>query len=506
VIVPYHNINSLWFYYKGKLMKQKVIVADDSLTIQKVIKITLANESFELVECLSDENLFEKVESEKPVLALLDFNLSENKTGYDLAKELRAKGVSKILMLYGTFDTIDESLLDASGVGNYIVKPFEGTKFINQCRQMVEEVSLEQNAAELESTSQVTYEKVSESDEELEESEESIDDDFDEIDIDTASDDELVEEDQWVVNQPNIIEEDEEEIEEMVTSSEEFKSDISNDELNSLQAGMKDWGIDIPGVISEKSVTEEIELPPVINDSNVSSDSDKTAEFVFSELAQGSPTSLEETPVDNTLPKNNDLEYPDMNTIRESVAAEAPVSKLVSIDELSLEEDNSPREYDLDDTLGTKTEDEIRHLEAQIDEDDFAEEEPSENLWAADEVINNMQSEENISINDEMKNETLNENHLQDINNDLHSVNSDIQDQVTQDEVIKDEAIVPAAVGEIKLDESQILEYLEPVISKIIDARVEAILERIAWEVIPDLAENLIRKELKEISKGITRP
>ena len=27
--------------------------------------------------------------------------------------------------------------------------------------------------------------------------------------------------------------------------------------------------------------------------------------------------------------------------------------------------------------------------------------------------------------------------------------------------------------------------------------------EKIAWEVIPDLAENLIRKELKEISKSL---
>lgn len=488
MIVPYHNINSLWSCYKGKLMKQKVIVADDSLTIQKVIKITLANENFELVECLSDETLFDVVESEKPVLALLDFNLSENKTGYDLAKELRAKGVSKILMLYGTFDTIDEALLDASGVGNYIVKPFEGTKFITQCRQMVEEVNLEQSSAELETVNEVLEDSSLESEPEIESD---FDDDFDEIDIEINDDDEPSEEDQWVVNQPNIIEDEKED--EIVSASEPFESEISNDELNSLEAGMKDWGIDIPGVISEKLVKEEIELPPVINEINTSLDSDKTSEFVFSELTQEKSEPLEEESTEHTLPENNDLEYPDMSTIRESVALEAPVSKLVSIDELSLEDDDASKEYDLDDTLGTKTDDEIRHLEAQIDEDDLIEEESSADLWAADEVINT--EPEQASVDE--SSEVLNENHLQDISDDLQSINNTIEEEVI--------APAAAAVSDIKLDESQILEYLEPVISKIVDARVEAILERIAWEVIPDLAENLIRKELKEISKGITR-
>ena len=59
-------------------------------------------------------------------------NLSDSKTGYELGKEIKSisENVS-ILAMLGTFDTIDESELSSSGIGDKIVKPFESEKFIN---------------------------------------------------------------------------------------------------------------------------------------------------------------------------------------------------------------------------------------------------------------------------------------------------------------------------------------------------------------------------------------
>ena len=70
-------------------MEHKVLIADDSLTIQKVIKITLSNEPFVLSDCTDADELVSSVEEFKPAIVLLDFNLSENKTGYDLCKEIK---------------------------------------------------------------------------------------------------------------------------------------------------------------------------------------------------------------------------------------------------------------------------------------------------------------------------------------------------------------------------------------------------------------------------------
>ena len=67
----------------------KILVADDSLTIQKVIGITLASSGHELVECLNEVDLFRLVQAQAFDLVLLDFNLSEKLSGYELAKQIK---------------------------------------------------------------------------------------------------------------------------------------------------------------------------------------------------------------------------------------------------------------------------------------------------------------------------------------------------------------------------------------------------------------------------------
>ncbi len=57
-------------------MTKKILVADDSPTIQKVISITLSEEPFEIDECLNTKDLFEYIDEEDYSLLLLDINLS----------------------------------------------------------------------------------------------------------------------------------------------------------------------------------------------------------------------------------------------------------------------------------------------------------------------------------------------------------------------------------------------------------------------------------------------
>jgi hypothetical protein len=65
----------------------------------------------------------------------------------------------------------------------------------------------------------------------------------------------------------------------------------------------------------------------------------------------------------------------------------------------------------------------------------------------------------------------------------------------------------PAAVQAVAIDEDAIVEKLmaklTPVIEQKVEKLCEQISERVSWEVIPDLAENLIRDELKAISKEV---
>ena len=83
---------------KRKSMTSKVLVADDSLTIQKVINITLANSGYELVECLNEQDLLNKVESNSFDKTLSPLNTTLFSIGF-----LKASSASRIsIKLYSS--------------------------------------------------------------------------------------------------------------------------------------------------------------------------------------------------------------------------------------------------------------------------------------------------------------------------------------------------------------------------------------------------------------------
>lgn len=435
-------------------MKPKIVIADDSQTIQKVIKITLASENFSLVECLEEEQLLKSVRENKPSLVLLDFNLSETKTGYDLAREIKEICNPRIMMLFGTFDVIEESLFEEVGVNGYIVKPFDGTKFINLCRQLVSD-SLMEGSDVSEDTGM---------EEDLETQPEEVEN--------SVVDDTIA--DEWTVNQPDLDNEDFEKID--VTDI------LSQDELSTLESGMADWGGEVPSIIGANKVSTLIELPPVIEpekpvtktDDYVHSlpslESQNISEDLTMELDVEVPIQLEASvPVESLLPKDDDLEYPDLVSFsaNSDIARKPQFDSISDLETLSEGEESTTRTISLDDTLGTSTDEEVKKLEEQIaDEVNVSDEveDISENtgLWKVDEVMSE------ASFDKESKSELA------------------PQFEVSE-EIIKE-----------KIDK-----MLTPMVEKIVREKIDAIIEKISWEIIPDLAENLIRKELKQVSEDV---
>ncbi len=112
-------------------MTHKVIIADDSKNIQKVVEIILDERECEIQACSSEAELFEKLEEKKADIVFLDFSLSDNKDGYDLANILKNKNDVKVIILFGTFDAVDENKIEANKIEDYIFKPFDAEKFLN---------------------------------------------------------------------------------------------------------------------------------------------------------------------------------------------------------------------------------------------------------------------------------------------------------------------------------------------------------------------------------------
>lgn len=384
-------------------MTSRVLVADDSLTIQKVIGITLANSGYELVECVNEEELFRKIESNHFDLILLDFNLSDSRSGYELSKQINnvMPGAAIIVML-GTFDSIDEGQFATCGISDKIVKPFESSKFIKKCRDLLEGVRPTPAAVEIKTESAEESAEVEASGSNL---------------------------DLWTVDAPAMKYKLDEEPTEPAYGA-ETKS------LDPLSSEIEGWGFNNSANYLEDKFQKT--FPPVIEETGESN--------VLDRLQSSSTFMLEE---------NEDTDETDPSF-------EVPV-------------------------------DLKRSLLTEIDEEISA-----EAFWAVDEVVP-VKAEEYTDIV-----ETNLEEVTADLTETVHAFKESESKAATQ---VKPSVTQSEPDTIIHMDQDELVEKLKislrPMIEEMVREFCRQSAEKVAWEVIPDLAENLIRKEIKDISESV---
>ncbi|HBA87177.1 MAG TPA: response regulator [Geobacter sp.] len=121
-------------------MGNKLLLADDSITIQKVVAIIFANEEFELTVVDNGNAALEKAREIQPDVMLVDA-LMPGKTGYEVCAEIRRDprlGSVPILLLIGAFEPLDEQKARDCGADATISKPFESQQLIDRVKEMLE--------------------------------------------------------------------------------------------------------------------------------------------------------------------------------------------------------------------------------------------------------------------------------------------------------------------------------------------------------------------------------
>jgi len=109
---------------------RKILLADDSLTIQKVVELTFMDEDYEVRSVRSAEEARARLEAGRPDIVIADIHVP-GATGYDLCREAkdRYEGVP-VLLLVGTFETVDEAELAGCGAEAHLKKPFDSQELL----------------------------------------------------------------------------------------------------------------------------------------------------------------------------------------------------------------------------------------------------------------------------------------------------------------------------------------------------------------------------------------
>jgi CheY-like chemotaxis protein len=111
-------------------MAHKLLLADDSITIQKVVELVLTEEDFEIKSVGNGE----AVETFSPDIILADVEMPKM-NGYQLCEKIKQDPRTShvpVMLLAGAFEPIDEELAKKVGADDSIIKPFESQELISK--------------------------------------------------------------------------------------------------------------------------------------------------------------------------------------------------------------------------------------------------------------------------------------------------------------------------------------------------------------------------------------
>ena len=146
-------------------MAYRLLLADDSITIQKVVELVLAEEDFQIKSVSNGEDAINLLDSFKPDIVLADIEMPKV-NGYNLCEKIKKNPSTShvpVILLAGAFEPIDEDLARQVGADDSVIKPFESQELISKINAALTMVSADTEQAALSADEEV-FEAVEEAD------------------------------------------------------------------------------------------------------------------------------------------------------------------------------------------------------------------------------------------------------------------------------------------------------------------------------------------------------
>ncbi|HEX6852343.1 MAG TPA: response regulator [Candidatus Polarisedimenticolaceae bacterium] len=118
-------------------MRRTLLIADDSVTIRKVVEITFADSDLRVETAGSGQEALDKIARLRPDLVLADVVMPEP-AGYEICRVVKAsEHPVPVVLLAGTFEPFDADRAAACGADAHLVKPFDTKTLVDEVARLL---------------------------------------------------------------------------------------------------------------------------------------------------------------------------------------------------------------------------------------------------------------------------------------------------------------------------------------------------------------------------------
>jgi len=121
-------------------VRHKLLLADDSVTIQRVVELTFSGEDVQVVTVGDGEQAIARIPIERPDIVLADIGMPK-RSGYDVSAFVKGRpdlSHIPVLLLAGAFEPVDDARAKQVKCDGVLVKPFEPQQVVARVRELVE--------------------------------------------------------------------------------------------------------------------------------------------------------------------------------------------------------------------------------------------------------------------------------------------------------------------------------------------------------------------------------
>ncbi len=118
-------------------MAKTILLADDSVTIQKVVELTFMDQDYQVTATGDGTSALEQLPALGPHLVIADVHMP-GADGYEVCRQTKERHPEiPVLLLVGTFEQFDEAKAAAVGADGHLKKPFDSQDLLSQVESLI---------------------------------------------------------------------------------------------------------------------------------------------------------------------------------------------------------------------------------------------------------------------------------------------------------------------------------------------------------------------------------